>query len=350
VLFERSGAGADYERLIVCQGEGDLRAIVAVHSTSLGPAFGGIRRRAYVNEESALSEVLGLAQSMTYKCALAGLHAGGAKTVILDHDGMRPEAAYRALGRIVEQLRGAYVCGPDIGTGDEELDWVRSCTGHVNPKGNDAGASTAAGVLAGLRGVLRVLHQEADLGRHHYFVQGLGSVGLALARTLREAGARVSGSDVRGEAARAAAALGVDVVPAEAALETPCDVFMPCALGHVIDREVAARLPCRAVCGSANEQLQDADAAIVLQGRRIALAPDIVVSAGAVIEGVLTIADGTGGNVRARVARTIAAIEDTTVAILEQANRSGRPPPDVAIERARSVVARGPAAQSLAGK
>jgi leucine dehydrogenase len=322
-----------------------LRAIVAVHSTALGPAFGGIRRRVYPDEDTALSEVLGLAQSMTRKCALADLRAGGAKTVILDHDGMQPEVAYRALGRIVEQLEGAYVCGPDIGTGDEELDWVRSGTRHVNPKGNDAGASTAAGVLAGLRGVLRVLHGEVDLGRHHYFVQGLGSVGLALAETLRDAGARVSGADLRGEAARAAAALGVDVVPVAAALDTPCDVFMPCALGHVIDREVASTLPCSAVCGSANEQLADEDAAAVLHGRRIALAPDIVVSAGAVIEGVLTIADGTEASVRARVARGIAAIEDTTVAVLEEARRSGRPPTAVAFERAQRIVAQGPAAQ-----
>jgi len=341
VLFERSGAGADYERLVVCQADGGLRAIVAIHSTRLGPAFGGIRRRAYADESAALREVLGLAQSMTYKCALAGLGAGGAKTVILDHDGLEPQAAYRALGLRVEHLGGAYVCGPDIGTGEEELDWVRSGTRHVNPKGNDAGASTAAGVLAGLRGVLRALYRETDLGRHHYFVQGLGSVGLALATTLRGAGARVSGADVRAEATRAAAAVGVDVVPAEAALDTPCDVFMPCALGHVIDRDVAARLPCSAVCGSANEQLADEDAAAVLHARRIAVAPDIVVSAGAVIEGVLTIAEGTDESVRDRVAGTIAAIEETTVAVLDEARRSGRPPSAVAIERARRIVEAG---------
>lgn len=341
MLFERSGAGADYERLIVRQGDGGLRAIVAVHSTRRGPAFGGIRRRVYPDENAALTEVLGLAQSMTYKCALAGLSAGGAKTVILDHDDMHPEAAYRALGRLVEQLEGAYVCGPDIGTGEEELEWVRSGTRYVNPKGNDAGKSTAAGVLAGLRGLLRFLYGDVDLGRHHYFVQGLGSVGLALASTLRDAGGRVSGADVQPEAARAAAALGVNVVPAEAALATPCDVFMPCALGHVIDREVAARIPCSAVCGSANEQLADEDAAAVLHGRRIALVPDIVVSAGAVIEGVLTIADGTEASVRARVSRMIAAIEETSAAVLEEARRSGSPPSVVAIERARRIVAGG---------
>ena len=154
MLFDRSGPGWDYEELVVLNDRAlGLRAIVAIDSTKKGPAFGGVRRRAYASEAAALTDALALASSMSFKCALAGLPAGGAKTVILHREGLELHRVYRSVGKAIERLGGRYVCGPDIGTSETELGWIREQTSHVNPVENDAGRSTAAGVLAALRAV-----------------------------------------------------------------------------------------------------------------------------------------------------------------------------------------------------
>jgi glutamate dehydrogenase/leucine dehydrogenase len=339
VLFSRSGPGAGYERLVVVQRPRvGLRAIIAVSSTRRGPAFGGIRRLCYASEAQALEDALALAEAMSHKCALAGLPAGGAKTVVL-----RPamdaepqpdwDAAYEALGAEIAALRGAYVCGPDLGTGDVELAAVRRSCGFVNPPGNDAGLSTAAGVHAGLRAVWRVLERPASEPRT-VAIQGLGAVGRALATMLRSEGVELVGADIDAAACRAAAALGVRIVEPAAVLAQACDVLVPCAGGRVLDAAAIAGLRCRAVCGSANNQLATPEDALRLHARGIVHAPDVVVSAGAVIEGVLTVQAGGDASVRARVREAIAAIEGTLGAVLDEAARRGRPPTEVARARA----------------
>lgn len=339
MLFSREGVGAGYERLVVIQRPRlGLRAIVAVHSTRRGPAFGGIRRRVYGSEAEALDDALALAEAMSHKCALAGLSAGGAKTVVLrpaDGPELAWDAAYAALGAEIEALHGAYVCGPDIGTGEAELAAVRRTCAFVNPEGNDAGASTAAGVHAGLGAVWRAIEGRRATPRS-VVIQGLGAVGRALAARLRDEGVEVVGADLDPEACRAAAALGVRIVDPAVVLAEPCDVLVPCAGGHVLDAAVIESLRCRAVCGSANNQLATpADARRLLE-RGIVHAPDVVVSAGAVIEGVLTVQAGHGdASVRARVRETIAAIEGTLGSVLDEAARRGVPPTEVA--RARAV-------------
>lgn len=334
-VFDRAGPQADFEQVLFCQdGPSGLRAIMAIHSTARGPGFGGIRRRVFVDESAALDEVLGLAHAMSLKCALAELPAGGAKTVILDHPGLDRPAAYRALGQFVDRLGGTYVCGPDVGTHGADLEHVRSATSHVNPAENDAGASTAAGVLAALRGVLIVLNGRGDVAGLTFAVQGLGSVGGSVARTLVAAGARVLGSDPDPAAGQAARQAGVELVRPDAIATVGCDVFMPCALGGVLDADVCGTTGAKAICGSANNQLRGADAAAVLVDRGILHAPDIVVSAGAVIEGVLTVQPGPAG--RGAVGAAIAAIEGRTISVLERALATGRSPTDVAFERARA--------------
>lgn len=353
MLFSRQGPGsdpasaveaapgADYERLVVIQRPRlGLRAIVAMHSTRRGPAFGGIRRRHYGGEDEALSDALALAEAMSQKCALAGLRAGGAKTVVLrPAAGPEPDwdAAYEALGAEIAALHGAYVCGPDIGTGAAELAAVRRTCTYVNPEGNDAGASTAAGVHAGLRAVWRALERPRG-GPRTVAIQGLGAVGRALAAMLRDEGVEVAGADVEPRACRAAAALGVRIVDPAAVLAWPCDVLVPCAGGRVLDAATIAALRCRAVCGSANNQLATPEDAARLHARGIVHAPDVVVSAGAVIEGVLTVQEGQGATVRARVRETIAAIEGTLGAVLDEAARRGSPPTAVARARAKQLL------------
>jgi leucine dehydrogenase len=343
VLFSREGPGAAYERLVVVQRPGvGLRAIIAVGSTRRGPAFGGIRRKRYATEADALDDALALAEAMSHKCALAGLPAGGAKTVVLCPE---PEAeaepgwdaAYEALGAEIAALGGAYVCGPDIGTGPAELAALRRTCPFVNPAGNDAGASTAAGVHAGLRAVWRAL-DHSGAGPRTVAIQGLGAVGRALAVALTSEGVAVIGADLEPTACRDAAALGVRIVAAEALLAQPCDVLVPCAGGRVLDAATIEGLRCRAVCGSANNQLATAEDAVRLQARGIVHAPDVVVSAGAVIEGVLTVQQGLDASVRARVRETIAAIEGTLGSVLDEAAAQGRPPTEVARARARRLL------------
>lgn len=342
MLFSRRGPGSGYERLVVIQRPSlGLRAIVAVCSTRRGPAFGGIRRRAYASEEDALADALELAEAMSHKCALAGLAAGGAKTVVLRPaaDEAEPDwdAAYEALGAEIAAMHGAYVCGPDIGTGDAELAAVRRTCTFVNPEGNDAGASTAAGVHAGLAAVWRALDRSEAASRT-VAIQGLGAVGRALAAMLVREGVQVVGADVDPAAGRAAAALGVRIVDPAAVLAEPCDVLVPCAGGHVLDAAAIERLQCRAVCGSANNQLATPADAERLHARGIVHAPDVVVSAGAVIEGVLTVQGGGDAGVRARVRETIAAIEGTLGSLLDEAARRGRPPTEIARARAERLL------------
>lgn len=350
-LFE----GAGYERIVVVrEGDSGLRAILAIDSTRRGPAFGGIRRRRYVDEDAALADARSLARAMSRKCALAGLAAGGAKTVVLvpHEDEPAPDwpAAYRALGRAIEELGGRYVCGPDLGTGSAELAIVRAATRHVNPVGNDAGASTAAGVLSGLAALWPALGIAPGPGVRAA-IQGLGSVGLAVARALVREGVEVVGADPDPEAASRAERVGVRLVDPADVLTADCDALVPCAVGRILDRDVAQSLACRAVCGSANDQLVDEETAWVLHRRGIVHAPDIVVSAGAVIEGVLTIREGARDTVREEVREpvretvretvraAIARIGETLARVLEVARAEDRPPElvahalaDVAIE------------------
>ncbi len=318
-------AGADWVRTIAVQDRpSGLRALIVLNSLVRGPAFGGIRRMAYADEGAARADVCRLAAAMTRKCALAGLPAGGGKTVILDHPGFDREAGYRALGRAIDELGGRYVCGPDVGTGVDELAWVREQTRHVDPAEHDAGAATARGVLAGLRGLSRVVFGDESVAGRRYVIQGLGAVGGALAAELVARGGVVSGWDPDPEARARALQRGVVLLDEQRLWHEPCDVFMPCALGGVLTVSRCEQAPWRAVCGSANNQLGSADAEQVLFARRIAWAPDELVSAGAVIQGVHGYFEGPAG--RARIERDIASIADTCAALLDQAEREGQLP------------------------
>lgn len=324
------------ERVIVVQQRSiGLRAIVVLHSLARGPAFGGIRRVAYASEADALADAERLAHAMTLKCALAGLCAGGGKTVILDDPNLQREAAYAALGDVIDRLEGKYVCGPDVGTGEAELDVLRRQTRWVNPAGNDAARATAAGVLSGLRGLSRTVFGDEEIGRRRYVIQGLGAVGSSVAAALIEAGAAVCGWDVDAGARERARARGVVLVEPPRLLLEACDVFMPCALGGVLTREVCEHASWRAVCGAANNQLADDAVAQLLHERGIAWAPDFVVNAGAVIEGVEAVLDPRPG-VALRVGQRIHAIADRCATLLERARAEQRSPLAIALELANA--------------
>lgn len=301
-----------------------LQAWIAVHDSSPGRAVGGIRRRRYSSAEAAIEDATSLAGQMTVKTRFAGLPAGGGKSVILHVPGVDWEAAYAALGQAVTRLEGRYFCGPDVGTGERELAWLRQTTRFVNSPENDASEATARGVLAGISACNRFVGLKTPTT----VIQGLGRVGSRVARGL--VGSALTVADVNPDAL-----VGfTNVVAPEVAVTTPCELFSPCAVGPVVTADNVHRLQCRVICGSANTQLADVALAETLAGRGILYAPDFVVNAGAVIEGVTVLFEG-GDGARERSHAVIDGIEERLFAVFEEARRTGQTPLSVALEWAQ---------------
>lgn len=271
-------------------------AIIALDTPK---AYGGIRRMAYPSMSTAEEDAIRLAKAMTEKCRLAGLSAGGGKTVIYKENA--GEQLYREVGRAIEALGGEYICGPDVGTGERELDWVRAETQWVNPRTNDPSRATARGVLAGIRACLSVLEGTERMDGMRFVVQGLGNVGRLVADAIAARGGRLRTVEIEDR-----------LNPAD----IPCDVWVPCALGGILDEAGAEKVQARAICGPANNQLASSNTADILAERGVLWAPDVLVSAGAVIEGVMTTQgsptreeidaaiDAIGGRVEAWLARS----------------------------------------------
>ncbi len=266
-----------------------LRAIIAIHNTCLGPALGGCRMWPYASEAEALTDVLRLASGMTYKSALAGLAYGGGKAVILgDPRRDKSQALFLAMGRLVESLGGRYVTAEDVGIAVDDVEVMGRVTKHVAGTraggAGDPSASTAYGVLMGIRAA--VAHK---LGRHsldgvRVAVQGLGHVGTHLCRFLDEAGARLTVTDIDSAAvARVAGEFGAEPVAPDAIIGVAAEVFAPCALGAVINDQTIDQLQAPIVAGSANNQLAEPRHGVELMRRGVLYAPDYVINAGGVI-------------------------------------------------------------------
>jgi glutamate dehydrogenase/leucine dehydrogenase len=284
--------GGGHEQVVWCRDErSGLRAIIAVHSTVLGPSLGGTRMRTYASEGDALHDVLRLARGMTYKAALAGLDLGGGKAVILGDPlpGQR-EPRLRAYGRFVDSLGGRYITAEDVGTTQADMDLVRQETRYVTGVSEALGGSgdpspfTALGVVHAMSAVAAARWGDPGLGGLHVMVVGVGKVGSALVGELAARGARVSVADANLDRVGAAVDLyEARPVAVEAALGEPCDILAPCALGGVLDTHSIARLACAAVCGSANNQLAEREDAECLADAGILYVPDYVASAGGII-------------------------------------------------------------------
>jgi len=326
-VFDRIGGDA-YEQVVFCHDRGSgLRAIIAIHSTVLGPALGGTRFYPYPDEDAALEDVLRLARGMTYKAATAGLDLGGGKAVILgDPARLRGEALMRAYARFVDSLGGRYITAEDVGTTQADMDLVRRETRHVTGVSRalggsgDPSAATAYGVLYGMRAVARHLWGSTSLEGRHVVVSGVGKVGYSLVRHLVEERARVTVSDVVPEAVgRATRDFAVESVPPEKAHATECDIFSPCALGAVLNGNTIPELRCSAVVGSANNQLEDQGCAELLEGAGVLYAPDFVVNAG----GIVNIAEELIGYHRERAYASVRRIFDTTASVIADAAAQG---------------------------
>jgi leucine dehydrogenase len=276
-----------------------LRAIVAIHSTRLGPALGGCRFYPFASEDEALRDVLRLAKGMTYKAAAAGLDLGGGKAVIVgDPKRIKTEELLRAYGRFIESLGGRYITAEDIGTARDDMDIIRRETRYVTGISPELGGSgdpspvTAYGVYLGMIACAEEAWREQSLKGRRVAVQGVGKVGYHLVKHLVEAGANVVVSDVSVDSvARAVKDFGVDTAEPEKIHALECDIFAPCALGGIIRDDTLPELKCRIVAGSANNQLESSEHGEALDAAGILYAPDYVINAG----GLINVADELQG-------------------------------------------------------
>jgi leucine dehydrogenase len=326
-VFERIGVD-DYEQIVYCHDRGSgLKAIIAIHSTHLGPSLGGTRFYPYPDEDAALEDVLRLARGMTYKAAAAGLDLGGGKAVILgDPATAKSEALLRSYARFVDSLSGRYITAEDVGTTQADMDLIRRETAFVTGVSQSLGGSgdpseaTAYGVLHAIKAAAKTLWGDTSLVDRNVVVSGVGKVGSALCRHLVEERARITVGDVNAAAVeRVAKDFGATVVAPEKAHAVACDVFAPCAMGAVLNETTIPELQCAAVVGSANNQLATPDDAERLVAAGVLYAPDYVANAG----GVINIAEELRGYHRERAYGQIRRIYDTTLSVLATAASEG---------------------------
>lgn len=333
-------ARTGHEQLVFCHDRHTgLRAIIAIHDTSAGPARGGTRYMEYPDEDAAITDVLRLSEAMSYKFAVAGVDYGGGKAVVLKHHlHTRDERlAFRALGRFIETLGGRFGTGPDIGTGPQQMQWVREETAFVDalPGGPDSNRIVAYGAYLGIGACLREVYGSAAVDGRTVAVQGLGGVGLHLVRFLRADGARVVATDVAAERCRLAAEAGAEIVPPEAIYDVECDLFSPNAVGGVLNAQTVPRLRCRAVAGAANNQLADDEAGRALHERGILFAPDYVVSSASPYA---ILGPGEFGWSVEECMQRCANIPQTLELIFHRARNAGEPPFAVAAQIARERI------------
>jgi leucine dehydrogenase len=324
-----------------------LRAIIAIHSTALGPAAGGCRRWRYAAEADALTDALRLSRGMTYKNAVAGLPFGGGKAVILANDGApKTPELFAAFGRAVESLAGRYVTAEDVGVSVDLMRHVARETRYVSglpQSGSSAGGDpspwTALGVHLGICAAVQARLARNTLDGVGIAVQGVGNVGFRLCRMLHEAGARLVVADVNPDNVdRVRGALPVRVVPPSDVLFADVDVLAPCALGNVLTAETIPGIRARVVAGSANNQLGTPADGSRLAERGILYAPDYVINAG----GIISVArEFLGGSGRNQVRVEVGHIPERLRAIFTEARAAGRATHEVADALARRIVAGG---------
>ncbi len=311
--------GSGHEQVVFCSDPGSgLRAVIAIHSTALGPALGGTRFHPYASEDDAVADALRLSQAMTSKNSLAGLDLGGGKAVILgDPHTDKTEALLRAYGRFVEALGGRYLTACDVGTSNADLDVVARETRFAHGRSvayggcGDSAVLTAYGVFQGMRAAAEHCWGTPALSGRTVAVAGIGKVGSRLVGLLIADGAELVG--------------------------TPHDVYAPCALGGSLDAATVAALPSRIVCGGANNQLTAPEIADDLVARGILYAPDYLVNAG----GVIQVEDERRGFSFERAQARAASIFDVAERVFRAADADGVPPvvaaDRLATERIRSV-------------
>jgi leucine dehydrogenase len=319
-----------FKKVVLCHNaEVGLKAVIAIHSTDLGPATGGLRMWTYATEEAAIIDALRLARGMTYKYAAAGVNLGGGKAVIIgDPRTQKTEGLMRAMGRFIQSLGGEYQTGEDVGTTLDDMETLYGETDHVvtlpeycGGAGN-IGPATAFGVQQAMRACAQAVWGSDSLQGRVVAVQGLGAVGWPALEGLVKEGATVVASEIDGEKlARARREFGVETVGPEEIYGQPCDIFAPYALGAIIDDRTLPRLRCKVVCGSANNQLAEERHGDGLEQQGILYAPDYIANAGGTIYDTDRLKKG--GFNRERAWKNVARIRERMAEVIAIARREG---------------------------
>ena len=281
-----------HEQVVLCSHpQSGLKAIIAIHDTTLGPALGGCRLYDYASEADAMRDVLRLSRGMTYKAAVAGLDLGGGKSVIIGDPSIKSEALFRAFGRQIASLGGRYITAEDMNTNVEDMnnirletEWVTGVGEHLGGTG-DPSPVTAWGVFSGLKACLEVVHGSSSVEGRTVAIQGVGNVGYYLASYLHAEGAKLVFSDInRQKLARVVEEFGGTVVSGDDYYATECDVLAPCAVGGIVNARTIPLLRTPIIAGGANNVLDDEQAdGERLAERGITYAPDYVINAGGLI-------------------------------------------------------------------
>lgn len=328
-----------------------LRAIVAIHDTSLGPALGGTRMYPYATDEEALTDVLRLSRGMSYKSAMARLPLGGGKSVIIgDPAKDKHPALWRAFGECLNRLGGLYTAAEDSGITVDDIKQVHAVTDHVtgfrdkadvqgNARNGEPSPATAYGCYMGIRAAVKFRLNLDSLNGLTIGIQGLGSVGYRLARLLVGGGARLIVADVNARvSAQAQEELGAEVVSPDELIGKPMDVFAPCALGATINPQSLAELQAPIIAGAANNQLDSPDTGHIIEQRGICYAPDYVINAGGIID---VFHERSGHYDPEKVNNHVETIYDNLMEIFSRAQRERRPTSELADEIARERLAEG---------
>jgi leucine dehydrogenase len=319
---------AGHEQVVFCNDpKAGLKAIIAIHDTTLGPALGGCRMWPYASEAEAIEDVLRLSRGMTYKAAVSNLDLGGGKSVVIANPRTdKTSALFEALGRCVDGLGGRYIVAEDVGTSVPDMELVRRRTEHVAgiPEGGsgDPSPATAWGVFQGIRAAASHKLGRDDLDGLTVAVQGLGHVGTYLCEHLHAAGARLVVTDIDELAVvRALERFDATAVAPDEIYTVRADVFAPCALGAILNDDTIPYLEAAIVAGSANNQLARDRHGAALAARDIAYAPDYVINAG----GIVNISHEGPGYDKQAAFDHVAGIHETLLDIFARAETEGVP-------------------------
>jgi phenylalanine dehydrogenase len=328
-MFEKI---SQHEQVVFCNDPSTgLQAIIAIHNTTLGPALGGCRMRPYASVDEALEDVLRLSKGMTYKCAGADVDFGGGKSVIIgDPTSDKSPELFRAFGQFVDSLNGRFYTGTDMGTTPEDFVHASKETNCIVGVPEEYGGSgdssipTAQGVIYGLQATIQTLEGTDELSGKSYSIQGLGKVGFKVAEQLLSAGAHIYVTDINENALkmiqeRAEMLPGtVEVVEGNDIYGVDADIFVPCALGGIINDDTIEKLKVKAIVGSANNQLLEDKHGLYLQQKGILYGPDYIVNAG----GLIQVADELYGPNKARVLTKTRAIYDSLLQIYRESTQN----------------------------
>ncbi len=317
-----------------------LKAVIAIHSTLLGPALGGCRLIEYPSTTSAVIDAIRLAQGMTYKAAVSNLPLGGGKMVVLKPKVIKDRISYfKAIGRFVDKLNGRYITAVDSGTSVEDMDIIASVTEHVTSTSKsiftrpDPSGMTADGVIRGIEAAVHYKLKRDNLKDLRVAIQGLGHAGYPLAKQLHEKGAKLIVFDVRQELVQRAVTefQAQAVSDFDTLLKTPSDVFAPCALGGIINDETIPKLNTTIIAGCANNQLEDPRHCILLKQKGILYAPDNVINAG----GLIYVAAQFSHITEVEAVQHIHAIYDTLIEIFKRSDKENRGTQEIADNMAK---------------